>query len=150
MKALVIYDSLYGNTERIAKYIGNTIKGDVTICRITKADPSQLKGIDLIIIGSPTYGGRPTPAVKEFIEKITKDSIKGVNVATFDTRGYQRWLKIFGFAASKIANDLKSKGGNLVVPPAGFFVISKEGPLREGEEEHASNWAKHILQKVNI
>jgi flavodoxin len=60
MAALVIYDSMYGNTEKIAKAIGGAIAGDVKIILAGEASPSQLESVDLLIVGSPTQGFRAT------------------------------------------------------------------------------------------
>jgi hypothetical protein len=51
-----------------------------------------------------------------------------------------------GYAAPRIAGKLKKRGGNQVVPPEGFFVKGKEGPLKEGELERAASWANLIIK----
>ena len=72
------------------------------------------------------------------------DSLKGIDVAAFDTRLSTRLVKVFGYAADKIAADLKAKGGEPVLPPGGFLVKGRKGPLKEGELERAAAWAKEI------
>ena len=146
MKALIVYDSVYGNTEKIAKSIGGAITGDVKVLRIGEVNPSELESIDLFIVGSPTQGGRPTPAIQDFLSKVSEPAIKGINVAAFDTRFSTRLVGIFGYAAGKIAGSLKTKGGTLILSPEGFFVKGKEGPLKEGELERAASWAKEIAK----
>ena len=147
MKTLVVYDSVYGNTEEIAKAIGDAISGEIKMVHISAENLKELAGIDLLIIGSPTHGGRPTPAIQDFLDRGLETAIKGINVATFDTR-YSTWLvRIFGYAAEKIAGTLRKKGFVLILPPEGFFVKSKKGPLREGELERAVNWAKEITKQ---
>ena len=86
MKTLIVYDSVYGNTEQIARAIGGAINDDVRVLRAGAVNPAELKKIDLFIVGSPTQGGRPTPAIQELLNKVPKDSLKGVKVAAFDTR----------------------------------------------------------------
>lgn len=111
---------------------------------------SDLESLDLLIVGSPTQGGRPTISLQEFIKKIPESALKGVKVATFDTRieakgaGLRFLTKVLGYAAPRIADSLKSKGGNLVVPPEGFIVEQKEGPLKKGELERATQWSDGI------
>ena len=146
MKTLVVYDSAYGNTKKIAESIGAAIAGDVKVVSAGEADLSGLKSPDLLIVGSPTYGGRPTPAMHGFLDKIPKGSLKGINVAAFDTRLPSKWVKLFGFAAGRIDGSLKSKGGTPVVPPEPFFVKGREGPLLDGEKERAAAWAKEITK----
>ena len=147
MKALIVYDSAYGNTEKIAKSIGGAITGDVKVLRIGEVNPSELEPVDFLIVGSPTYGGRPTPATLDFLNNIPESAVKGMGVAAFDTRLSARWVKIFGFASAKIAGSLKAKGGTLIMSPEGFFVKGTKGPLLEGELERAASWAKEIVQR---
>jgi flavodoxin len=154
MKALIVYDSMYGNTEKIAKSIGGAFTDDVKVLQAGEANPSELESIDLLIVGSPTQGFRPTESVQAFIKSIPGDAIKGIDVAAFDTRipvsevgtGLRLIMKMGGYAAPRISQALKKKGGNLVVLPEGFFVKDKEGPLKEGELERATGWAKGILE----
>ena len=146
MKTLIVYDSFYGNTEKIARAIGGAIAGEVKVLRPGEVNPSYLESIDLLIVGSPTQGGRPTKAVQDFLSKLPEAAIKGVSVATFDTRFSTKLVGIFGYAAGKIANSLKTKGGALIFPPEPFFVKGREGPLKEGELERAAGWAKGISE----
>ena len=144
MKALIVYDSIYGNTEKIARAIGGAIIGEVKVLRVDEVNPSELESIDLLIVGSPTQGGRPTPAIQDFLDRVS-GPIRGINVAAFDTRLSTRWVGIFGYAVGKIADNLKGKGGILVASPEGFFVKGTKGPLKEGELERAASWTKVIL-----
>ena len=149
MKALIVYDSVYGNTEKIAKAIGGATTGDVKVLRIGEANPSELESVDLLIVGSPTQGGRATQAIQDFLNKVQEQAVKGVNVAAFDTRfsGIKGILVgIFGYAAGRIANSLKRKGSTLAVSPEGFLVKGTKGPLEEGELERAAVWAKGIVE----
>ena len=54
-------------------------------------------------------------------------------------------VNIFGYAAQAIAHRLKSKGGDLILPPEGFYVEDKEGPLFIGELDRAQSWAKQLI-----
>ena len=161
MKALLVYDSFFGNTERIAQSIGNALgpPEDVGILRVGNVRPEQLAGLKLMIVGSPTRAFRPSPAVTNFLKSIPKNGLKGVKVAAFDTRMTEEEINsavfilrilvnIFGYAARPISDRLVKKGGQLIVPPEGFFVHGTEGPLKEGELERASDWAKQILAKL--
>jgi len=147
MKALIVYDSLYGNTEQVAKAIGGAM-ADAKVLRAGEAHPSELKGIDLLIVGSPTQGGRHTQAIRTFLDKIPASSLKGMKVAAFDTRFSTKWVGVFGYAAGRIANELKAKGGNLMVPPEAFFVAGTKGPLKDGESERVADWLKEIIKDL--
>jgi flavodoxin len=142
MRALVVYDSTYGNTEETAQAIGEAIGGQVL--QVCEVDPAGLKGFDLLIIGSPTHGGRPTEGIHGLLKASL--ALEGVNVAAFDTRTVSRWNRLlpFGYAAPRIARSLEGSGGNLLAPPEGFVVLGIQGPLKDGELERAAGWAKGI------
>jgi flavodoxin len=148
MKALVVYDSVYGNTEKIARAIGGAIAGEVKVLPAGEVNPSELEGLDLLIAGAPTQGGRPTPGMQGFLKKVTESAIKGKSVAAFDTRISAKWVGIFGYAAGRITRELKGKGGNLIVPPEPFYVKGTEGPLKDGELERAATWAQELVKGV--
>ena len=54
-------------------------------------------------------------------------------------------VKLFGYAAEKIAKQLKKLGGVEIIPPKGFLVSAMEGPLVDGELEQAAEWVLQIL-----
>ena len=152
MKAYIIYDSMYGNTEKIAQAIGDGLTGEVKVVRVGEANPSELKTCDLLIVGSPVHGGRATPALDEFIKQLPAKSLEGKSVAAFDTRfesedqgvGLRILMSVIRYAAERIAKALVKKGGTLVAEPEGFIVENKEGPLKQGELERATTWAKQL------
>lgn len=145
MKTIVIYDSIYGNTEKVAKEIGKKIKGS-KVSRITEI--KKINDYELVIVGSPTHAGRPTPEMKKFLDSIPKDGLKGIKVAAFDTRADLKkasfFLKIFakilGYASPRIMKIMVQKGGIEFCKPEGFFVEDKTGPLSVGEIERSSRW----------
>jgi flavodoxin I len=142
LKTLVVFDSVHGNTEQIARSIATAVGGKVEVARVSAADVGTLKAGDLLVIGSPTNGGRPTPAIQAFIERIPKTVIETLGVAAFDTRLSMKLVRVFGYAAEKIAEKLKERGATMKAPPAGFFVKGRNGPLVDGETERAAAWAQ--------
>lgn len=153
MKALIIYDSKYGNTEKIANAIGSTINGKVL--HVNDVKLMELDTCELLIVGSPVHGGRPTPAIQSFLSAIPTNSLKGKHVAAFDTRfepedhgvGLRILMYVIRFAAERIAHVLKQRGGKLVGRPEGFIVEDKEGPLKNGELERANLWTRQLLEE---
>jgi flavodoxin len=154
---MVVYDSVFGNTEQVAQAIGGALgsSDDVTTCRVTEVKPQQFKGLEVLIVGSPTRAFQPTLATKQLLKSVPAHGLEGVKVAAFDTRISVEdvdsailtfMVKLFGWAAKPIAERLKRKGGALAVPPEGFIVEGTEGPLREGELERAAAWAKRTLE----
>jgi flavodoxin len=155
MKVLLVYDSVYGNTERIAQAIGNVLgaRNEIHVRRVGDVKPTDLANLDLLIVGSPTQRFRATPAIKKFIDGIRKRELNGVRVTTFDTRlGMEdmpspilpTFVRIFGYAAKPMADSLVDKGGKLIASPEGFLVEGMEGPLKDGELERAARWAEQL------
>jgi flavodoxin I len=146
MKTVIIYDSLYGNTEKVAKAIGGAVGGEVNVLPVADAKASELQGVDLLFVGSPTHGGRASEPMRDLLTQVHAPALEGIKVAAFDTRIKSGWARIFGFAAGRIANDLKKKGATLVGSPEPFYVEGTEGPLKEGELERAATWAREIAE----
>jgi flavodoxin len=146
MKTLVVYDSVYGNTEIVARAIGDAIPGEVEVLRVGQVNAGDLKTVDLLVIGSPTHGAMPTEAAQAMLGRIGPPAREGARAATFDTRLTWRFLERWGgFAAPKMADTLVEKGWTLAVEPGGFFVKGlRKGPLKPGEERRAADWAKGL------
>ncbi len=152
MKVLVVYDSMYGNTEQIAKAIGSACGASVLHAGQVKMD--RLKGLDFLIIGSATQAFQPLQSMKVFLKEIPQGALKTIKVATFDTRMdiaavnnrlLTMMTKLFGYAAQHISASLARKGGEVVASPIGFIVNDKQGPLKDGEIERAFQWAKQVI-----
>lgn len=139
MKVLIIYDSKFGNTEKVARAMGEALDGQVVVVQDVK--PDEVNVFDLVIIGSPTHGGFPTEGIHELVKD--KAALAGLKTAAFDTRTDRT---IFGYAAPKIARNLEKNRANLLASPEGFFVEGKKGPLREGELGRAAAWAKKVAE----
>ncbi len=150
---MVIYDSVFGNTAKIAEAIGEATDGQVL--RVTDAAEGDLEGLKILFMGSPTRGFRPTPATMSFLNGLGKDALSGVKGAAFDTRipfdkaesGFLRFMiRLFGYADAKIAKAMQKAGATMALENEGFGVSGTEGPLNEGELERAQDWARQILK----
>jgi flavodoxin len=149
MNTLIVYDSQFGNTERIAQAIATALRayGSVRAVRASRARPTEVTDLDLLVIGSPTQGWQPTEAAVAYVAGITPDQLRGTAVACFDTRfRMPPWLT--GSAARILANRLERRSISLVVPPESFYVASKEGPHEGGELERAATWARTIARQI--
>lgn len=154
MKTVVLFESFFGNTEKIARGIASALGlTDESIVRVSDFDVNRLVGVELLIVGSPTRAFQASPDTKAFLRRIPSGGLKGKKIAAFDTRaemtdkipGFLKLLiGVFGYAAEPIAKKLIRKGGTQVLEPAGFFVLDSEGPLKDGELERAAEWVKTI------
>jgi flavodoxin len=150
MKSLVIYDSYFGNTERVAKTIAQELGTNAV--NVKEFQNTQLEDLELLIVGSPTRAFSPSVNVKTFLK--TLPNIEGIKVAAFDTRmdvkddmpGILKFMvRIFGYAADPILKKLTKRGGEAVLDPVGFHVQDTEGPLKESEIDKAKKWVRKIL-----
>jgi flavodoxin len=150
MKVLVAYDSQWGNTEKIALAVGDGFDpaDDVAVIRAGAVSSAHLRSLDLLIIGAPTQGGRPTKPVLGLLSGLEEHTVQGLRVAAFDTRVAMKFARIFGYAGPRIAEALKAKGAVLIAPAEPFIVKGSEGPLEAGESERAVSWAKELRARV--
>ncbi|MBN2806939.1 MAG: flavodoxin family protein [Prolixibacteraceae bacterium] len=157
MKTLILFDSYFGNTEKIARAFAKAFEGDqeFAIKRNHETTPEELSNYDLLIVGSPTRGFQPTEDVAKLIKSIKPGALKNTKIAAFDTRValesiHNKLLKgmvhLGGYAAKPIAARLCKKGATQVIEPEGFFVMDTEGPLKEGELERAEAWGLKIRE----
>lgn len=146
MEAVVVYESNFGNTRRIAEAISRGIGAGSHVVEAEKFNPGHLKPGSLLVVGSPINAWRPLPEVKGWLDALEPGSLSGMRAAAFDTR-----VKSFlhGDAAKKIAHALEAAGAEQAADPTGFYVEDKEGPLVEGELDRAEKWGAQLAaQKV--
>lgn len=155
MNILIVYDSLYGNTEALARHIAEELKTEqIKITHVKNAGIKDLFSVELFIAGTPTHGGQPSRGMKDFITLLPPGLLNNVKTAAFDTgiplnsqKGFKRFIiRFFGYAAKRLARMLK-KNGALVIAAETFFVLGKEGPLQEGELQRSGKWARELLKK---
>lgn len=144
MKTLVVFDSYFGNTQKVAEAIGANLEGAAVV------KVSELTGeetFDQLVVGSPTRGFRPTKATMDFLRGA---DLKGKSVMVFDTRiligdtdnrMLKQMIRWFGYGAEKMAKKAIRSGAEVVGKPEGFAVQDTEGPLKEGELERAVKWS---------
>ena len=171
MRALVVYESMYGNTHLVADAIAEGLRGtdaggiDATVVAVGEAE-AALAGVDLLVVGGPTHVhgmSRATSrhaaveaAEKEGSDLQVEDDAEGPGLrdwfddvgplptlaAAFDTRIDASPL-ITGRASKGIAKRLHRHGCTLVVEPESFLV-TKESHLVEDELAHARRWAGEL------
>ena len=149
MQSLIYCASRSGNTRAIAEAIAEGLRplGAVTIRAIDGGNPNLSADADLVLIGGPTEGHGPTPAVLEFLEAIPRDALVNRAVATFDTRlDWPRWAS--GSAAAGIAKRLQLQGARTVGRPTSFLVSMKP-ELLPGELDRARAWGAELAEVMS-
>jgi len=151
VNTLIVCDSEFGNTYRIAEAIAEVMRGEgpVRLLRAKEFGSSALEGIDLMLVGGPTHRHTVSKRLKAVLKDMPRKALRGMLVAAFDTRyRMPRWKS--GSAALAVARKLRSRGGRQAVPPESFFVVAREGPLEDGEIERAMEWAVSICISLKI
>jgi hypothetical protein len=160
MRVLLVYESMFGNTQKIANSVAEGLLpyGRVDLVEVGDAAIGALDGdVDLLVVGGPTHAwGMSRASSRTSAAKKAKDGVvstrtgirewlaavrppKATSAAAFDTRlNKPRWLT--GSAARVAAKMLRKAGCELVDAPQSFIVTGGEGPLRDGELERARQW----------
>jgi hypothetical protein len=165
MHAVVVFESLWGNTEQVAREIAGGIGGDTQVWEASSAPDSLGPDVTLVVVGGPTHAFSmstastresarqqgahrvPSRGIREWIQEQTPAD-RAVTVATFDTRTVSPRLP--GSAAKKAMKRLVALGFRPVAKPESFGVHGYGGPVAEGELERARRWgadlAAHLAQ----
>jgi flavodoxin len=123
MKTLVVFDSNFGNTQKVADYAATLLGPDTVSMSVNTVKENDLVGLELLIVGSPINAWNSTKKTRGFLAGLNPSKMKGVKGAAFDTR-----IKSFmsGNAAKKIARSMSGAGVIMVAEPIGFFVQGNE------------------------
>jgi flavodoxin len=167
MRALVVYESMYGNTQLIAAAIGKGLATELQV-DLLEADsaPSSTDGYDIFLVGGPTHafsmstkqsrGDTMAKADRELVSQGSgiRDWIGSIaphrdrtQFATFDTR-YDKPTWITGSAARRAAGKLQKRGFTQISPAMSFFITKAEGPLADDEEHRAFEWGERLAVRL--
>jgi hypothetical protein len=167
MNALVVFESLYGNTAMIAEHVARGLRTrgmDARAVALSDVEAHTVADVDLLVVGGPTHAhgmtrhatrkaagddekntfDHPTvdPGLRGWLDAIPRGD--GRLCAAFDTR-FDRSTLLVGSAAKGIAKRLEARGYRRVVGPESFFV-TKENVLEAGQLERASRWAADLAE----
>lgn len=172
MRALVVYESMYGNTHRVADAIGRGLArgAEVAVVPVDRADRELVDAADLVVVGGPTHVHGMTRAstrraavdeahkpgaalaldpdaggagLREWFTSIGRIAAES---AAFDTR-IDAPAVLTGRASKGIARELRNHGSRLVVEPESFLV-TKESDLEPGEERRAEEWGGRLIREA--
>jgi flavodoxin len=159
MKAIVVYESLWGNTAAVARAIAEGIGPEAAAFATDEVPEADLTAADLVVAGSPVFGfSLPSENMRRNILSSETDgpapdlshpslrswlwslpSGKGF-CAAFETR---IWWSPRG-ATGTIEKKLAERGYRRLVRGEKFVVRDKYGPLRDGELERAREWGRTL------
>ena len=165
MKALVVYESMFGNTEEVARAIAHGLSTHVTTdtLPVRRAPADVAAGYDLVVVGGPTHafsmsrpstredagrqGARQADAqhgqgIREWLDALPSHFHHGV-AAAFDTR-VAKVRHLPGSAAKKADKVLRHHGLSHLAHPESFYVEDTDGPLLDGELARAEAWGEQL------
>lgn len=167
MRALVVYESLWGNTEKVARVIADKLTGvgEVDIMDSDTA-PASVDGYDVLVVGGPTHAfsmtrattraeavktrsapHEPARGIREWLNQLGRP-VAGIPAVAFDTRTDKPRMP--GSAAKAAKHELRSLGFDTAVKQETFRVHGYEGPLLDGELERASAWANDVITALDL
>ncbi|HVP41260.1 MAG TPA: flavodoxin domain-containing protein [Candidatus Krumholzibacteriaceae bacterium] len=147
MKGIVVYDTSYGNTKTIAETIAETLKEsgmEVDVFYVKDVKKLNAKDYDFLVLGSPTKFGTMSFAIRGFLGKVKGEEWMNKSFAAFDTENPENIEKKQGSAAEKIAEKLRDKKMNQLLPVLKALVLGQKGPLVEGEIGRTKEYANRL------
>lgn len=173
MRAVVVYESMYGNTRQIADAIGSGLSGafDVAVVPVSRADSQLLAAAGLVVAGGPTHvhgmsrastrrsaveaagktesGLKAEPdadgtGLREWLGSLGRYQAKA---AAFDTR-MQGSALLTGRSSKQVARLLRAHGFDIAAPPESFLV-TRQNHLVPEEPERAREWAAKLAESIS-
>ena len=159
MKALVMYESMFGNTETVARAVADGMASQFEVTLADVRTMPRALGMDVIVLGGPTHTfglSRPKTredavrqgashenavevGLREWLD--TAPPLTGIDAAAFDTKVDK---PLTGSAGRKADRRLRHLGCRMLVPVESFHVGSTPGPLADGERERARRWGEAL------
>jgi hypothetical protein len=167
MKALVVYESMWGNTEKVARAVAQGLEDTCTVevLDVSQQVPGTLAGVDLLVVGGPTHAfsmsrpstredavsrGAPTGhearGIREWLDSVPEAHVA---VATFDTR-VDKVRHLPGSAAKKAGKEVRRHRLGRLVDTRSFYVGDTAGPLLDGELDRARGWGRELVGSVVV
>jgi flavodoxin len=146
-KAIIVYDTKYGNTKKVAEDIASGISDEgieVSLKGVKDTSPEEVMQFDLLVLGAPTHINNAKKDTKKFLKKLKGTNLSSLKFAAFDTR-----IKNAKKGASmKIEGILAELGASKVHEGLTVWVSGMKGPLEETSEEKSKVFGSEIAKKI--
>jgi hypothetical protein len=172
MRAVVVYESMYGNTHLVADAIGAGLRTafDVSVVPVSEASPAVLADADLVVVGGPTHmHGMSRATTRKWAVQAANRPIGGLDVepgalraglrewfgslgqypvkaAAFDTRLHGP-AAMTGRASKGVRRLLRKHGFDVVAEPESFLV-TKQDRLQPEETRRAREWGSRLAASI--
>lgn len=145
-KAVVIYDSKYGNTRSVAERVAEIMRDrgnvEASIYFVNDVDVNQLPSFDIIVLGTPNHWGRLTKKFKKMISELEGVDLSGKKIALFDTCFEPEEGKATGSMEKRILKVAPNV--QFLSPHMSVVVDRAKGPIAEGEMSKVDKFAERI------
>ncbi len=148
-RAIVVYDTKFGNTEKIARALARVMKkqgAKVDCVKADEVDVDKLVEYDFLAIGGPTHRRNASAPMKAFLEKLKSVNSRGKKAFAFDTRR-RHWLA--GSAAKEIEKTLKGLEMSIVKPYSSAIIFDEEKG-RKQESESKEEWKERRHRSARL
>ncbi|MFB0567809.1 MAG: flavodoxin family protein [Candidatus Bathyarchaeia archaeon] len=152
IKAIVVYDSRFGNTEKIARALARGMEKQgvkVDCVKVDEVDVQKLVEYDFLAIGGPTHMLGMSEPMKEFLEELKTVDISGKKGFCFDTRVQSRLNRFdLNSAAKRIEKKMKKMKVKMIKSRKSAIVEGREGPLEKGAQETFEKLGEEIAELI--
>lgn len=168
MKILIVYESMFGNTARVAHAVADGLAdagAESTVVDVGDLDVRVAGACDVLVLGGPTHGFSmsrastredavrqgahpdhgPAVGIREWLDGLLRVPEAPTFAAVFDTR-VLKVRHLPGSAARRAAKMLRRHGLSVLDHPTSFYVTDLKGPLAEGEEDRARDWGRRLAE----
>lgn len=149
-RCIVIFDSKYGNTEKIARSLETGLKGmgfETACINVKDVAVDSLEQFDLICVGGPTQYRTTSPPMQTFLSNLKTAKVAGKQGFAFDTR---RDSYFAGSAAANIEERLREIGLKIVMPRSSAIIVSSEVEKKKSDFENKDEWKEWKRKSVEL
>ena len=164
MKALVVYESMFGNTEAVARAVADGLSDAFEVSLADVSSMPSPADVDVLVVGAPTHAfgmsrpgtragaarqgtvrpGATDIGLREYLD--CAPALTGITAAAFDTKINKPFLP--GSAARRARRELRRLGCRTPLPAESFRVAGTTGPPTDGELKRARRWATALAAAV--
>ena len=165
MSALVVVESMWGNTRDVGEAVAQGLGEHVAVVDVDQAPTTIPDDVDLLVVGGPTHAfsmsrpgdppgarsrtarrsSREADGIREWLDAMP--SSDHLDVATFDTR-VTKVKHLPGSAAKAAGKEVRRHHLGRLVASRSFYVEDMKGPLHEGELDRATDWGAELAALV--
>jgi flavorubredoxin len=151
VRVFVFYDSKYGNTKIVAEKVADGMRAlgvVVDLGYIKEVSPEHVLDYDAFVLGAPNHMGRPSQAMKKFINHLSTLNLKNKKVAVFGT--YSGKVRVIDRSVKKMERMVQEKLPNLTLisPSLSVRVKGVSGPVVDGELPKCVDFGKALVAQL--